>query len=178
MKTTIELIRAQRSDGPIYTAQVRVEDESHNIAFMGRTFNPTGPGDTPTRRRIFTCRPTSSADEARCGTQILSTLARRAYRRPVTEEDLQPLLTFFNQGRAGTGNFEAGWAGRGFTRPGPECDVGYQAGYAPADAEARAGMVTICDGSATSLTGPRRAPSVPGRQTGADGRTFHDRQHQ
>jgi hypothetical protein len=73
---------------------------------------------------------------------------------------------------------EAGWAGRGFTRPGPEPDVSYQAGYAPGDAEARVGMVTISGGSAAFLTGPRRAPSVPGRQTGADGRTFHDRQQQ
>jgi hypothetical protein len=72
---------------------------------------------------------------------------------------------------------EADWAGRGFTKPGPEPDVGYRAGYAPADAEARAGMVTISDGSAASLTGPRCAPSVPARQTRADGRTLHDRQH-
>jgi hypothetical protein len=72
---------------------------------------------------------------------------------------------------------EAGWAGRGFTRPGPEPDAGDQAGYASGDAEARAGTTSICDGSAASLTGLRRARSVPGRETGADGRTFHDRQH-
>jgi hypothetical protein len=57
---------------------------------------------------------------------------------------------------------EHDWAGRGFTKPGPECDAGYQAGYAPGDAEVRAGMVTICDGSTASLTGPRHVPSVPG----------------
>ena len=73
---------------------------------------------------------------------------------------------------------EHDWAGPRFTRPGPECDAAYRAGYAPGDAEPRARMVTICDGSAASLTGPRHAPSAPGRQTGADGRTFHDRQHQ
>jgi hypothetical protein len=72
---------------------------------------------------------------------------------------------------------ERDWAGPGFTKPGPEPDTGYQAGYASGDAEARVGMVTICDASAASLTGPRHVPSVPGRQTGADGRTFHDRQH-
>jgi cytochrome c553 len=70
-------------------------------------FNPTGPGDTPARRRIFICRPASRADEARCGKQILSTLARRAYRRPVTAADLDPLVGFFNEGRA-KGTFEDG----------------------------------------------------------------------
>ena len=72
---------------------------------------------------------------------------------------------------------EHDWAGPGFTKPGPEPDAGHQARYAPGDAEARAGMVTIFDGSAGSLTGPRHAPSGPVRQTGADGRTFNDRQH-
>jgi hypothetical protein len=52
---------------------------------------------------------------------------------------------------------EHDWAGPGFTKPGPECDVGYQAGYAPEDTETHAGMVTISDGSAAALTGPGRA---------------------
>jgi hypothetical protein len=85
----------------------RYEPQVGGITIAG-PFHPTGPGDTRARRRIFTCQPTSTADEARCGTQILSTLARRAYRRPVTDADLQPLMTFFDQGRSGTGNFEAG----------------------------------------------------------------------
>jgi hypothetical protein len=70
-------------------------------------FDPTGAGDTPSRRRIFTCRPSTSADEAPCAEEILSTVARRAYRRPVTERDLEGLLTFYNQGRE-AGGFEAG----------------------------------------------------------------------
>jgi mono/diheme cytochrome c family protein len=85
----------------------RYEPQVGGITVAG-PFNPTGPGDTPTRHRIFTCRPSSDADEARCGKLILSTLARRAYRRPVTAVDLQPLMAFFEQGRSGTGNFEAG----------------------------------------------------------------------
>jgi hypothetical protein len=85
----------------------RYEPQVGGITVAG-PFNPTGPGDTPSRRRIFTCRPVSRADEARCATQILSALARRAYRRPVNEEDLEPLMAFFDQGRSGTGNFEAG----------------------------------------------------------------------
>ena len=46
-------------------------------------FNPTGPGDTPSRRRIFVCRPATLAEEEPCARRILSTLARRAYRGDV-----------------------------------------------------------------------------------------------
>ena len=71
----------------------------------------TGPGeDTLPRRKIFVCRPSSGADEAEdeaCAREILSTLARRAYRRPVTEEDVRTLLRFHETGRA-EGSFEAG----------------------------------------------------------------------
>ncbi|MEO8258004.1 MAG: DUF1592 domain-containing protein, partial [Acidobacteriota bacterium] len=70
-------------------------------------FNPTGPGDTPSRRQIFTCRPASAAAEAACARQILSTLARRAYRKPVTDADLQPILSFYDTGRSRSG-FERG----------------------------------------------------------------------
>ncbi len=67
----------------------------------------TGPGDTPSRRRIFECRPAAQSAEDACARTILSTLARRAYRRPVTEEDLKPLLALFAVGRRG-GSFDAG----------------------------------------------------------------------
>jgi hypothetical protein len=70
-------------------------------------FNITGPGDTPSRRRILVCQPTTGAEETRCARTILTTLARRAYRRPVSEADVTPLLAFFNDNRAG-GGFEAG----------------------------------------------------------------------
>jgi hypothetical protein len=65
--------------------------------------------ETPSRRRIFVCRPTAgdSEDEARCARQVFSTLARRAYRRPATERDLGVLLAFYDEGRA-AGGFEAG----------------------------------------------------------------------
>jgi hypothetical protein len=69
----------------------------------------TGSGETASRDRIFVCQPDSAADEdeARCARTILSTLARRAFRRPVTDHDLQPLLSFYETGRADHG-FEAG----------------------------------------------------------------------
>ena len=64
---------------------------------------------TPSRDRIFVCRPASGGadDEAACAEEIFSTLARRAYRRPVAERDLAVLLDFYAQGRA-EGGFEAG----------------------------------------------------------------------
>jgi hypothetical protein len=73
-------------------------------------FNPAGSGDTPSRRRVFTCAPTkgASADEAaRCARTIVSNLARRAYRRPVTGADLTPLMTFYDTGQREAG-FERG----------------------------------------------------------------------
>ena len=62
-------------------------------------YNATGPGDTPSRQRIFTCRPANAAAEPSCAKQIFSTLARRAYRRPVTEPDVATLLDFYEKGR-------------------------------------------------------------------------------
>ena len=67
----------------------------------------TGATDTPSRHRIFVCRPTNAAQETGCAKTIVSTLARRAYRRPVTDADLQGLFTFYNAGRS-EGGFEAG----------------------------------------------------------------------
>ena len=66
-----------------------------------------GPGDTPSRRRILTCRPATPADEPGCATEILSALARRAYRRPVTDDDVGTLLEFYEAGRQ-EGSFESG----------------------------------------------------------------------
>jgi len=62
-------------------------------------FNATGPGDTPSRERIFVCRPANAAAEPACAKQILSTLARRAYRRPVTDSDVATLVSFYDAGR-------------------------------------------------------------------------------
>jgi hypothetical protein len=70
-------------------------------------FDATGAGETPTRRRIFTCRPASQATEAACAREIIATLARRAYREPVDEADLQPLLAFYQAGRR-EGGFDLG----------------------------------------------------------------------
>ena len=70
-------------------------------------FNVTGPGDTASRRRIFVCRPARTEDEEPCATKILSSLARRAYRRPVIARDVEVLMRFYRTGR-GEGGFERG----------------------------------------------------------------------
>ena len=62
---------------------------------------------TPSRRRIFVCEPASPADEEACAARIVGTLARRAFHRPVTDEDVQDLLAFYREGRA-EGDFRDG----------------------------------------------------------------------
>jgi len=116
-----------RSSAGTYDSTGRPHIETMTIA---GPFNPIGPGETPSRQRIFSCRPKTAAEEeapasakasARsrrssqeieasedgCATKILSTLARRAYRRPVTKTDTTRLLTFYRAGRA-KGNFDTG----------------------------------------------------------------------
>ncbi len=84
----------------------RIGPAVYQVSIIG-PFEAGGAGDTPSRRRIFTCAPTGPDDEEDCAKRILSTLARRAYRRPVDDDDLKPLLEFYRQGRA-EGGFEDG----------------------------------------------------------------------
>src|SRR5688572_30515120 len=70
-------------------------------------FTTTGLSDTPSRERIFSCRPQGEADELSCAREILTRLTRQAFRRPVTDADLEIPLAFYEQGRA-RGDFEAG----------------------------------------------------------------------
>jgi len=70
-------------------------------------YDARGPGDTPSRRRIFVCRPASASEEEPCARKILSALQRRAFRRPVTADDVQSLMSFYNAGHA-EGGFELG----------------------------------------------------------------------
>ena len=67
----------------------------------------TGPGTTPSRERIFVCRPSKAIDQPACAKKILSLLARRAFRRPVVEADLESLTASYDEGVAG-GDFERG----------------------------------------------------------------------
>ena len=84
----------------------RREPAIATVALSG-PYGVDGAGDTPSRRRIFTCAPSPGADAAPCAREILSTLARRAYRRPVSDADLDVLLPFYEDGAA-QGGFERG----------------------------------------------------------------------
>jgi len=77
-----------------------------SVAITG-PLTPTGLGDTPSRRRLFTCRPKSESEETACARTILSTVARRAFRQSVTDADVDRLIPFYQAGRK-SGSFDAG----------------------------------------------------------------------
>jgi hypothetical protein len=71
-------------------------------------FNTAGVSDSLPRRRVYICRPLSPDEELPCATQIVTNIARQAYRRPVSTGDVKSLMTFYQQGRADGHDFEAG----------------------------------------------------------------------
>ena len=75
---------------------------------IGGPYDALRPTEGPTRRRLFVCTPTARADEPRCATRILSTLARRAYRRPPTAAEVETLFGFYQARRRDGGDFAAG----------------------------------------------------------------------
>jgi hypothetical protein len=93
--------------------QVYMDYANVGSVFIGGPYEPAGPvPDTPSRRAIFICHPDRSGEptteERACATKILSRMARLAYRRPVTKEDVGTLLQFFDNGRHDGRSFEAG----------------------------------------------------------------------
>jgi hypothetical protein len=70
-------------------------------------YNVTGPGDTPSRRRIFVCQPAKAGEEDACAKRIFATLTRRAYRRASTDADIQVPMKFYKEAR-NEGSFETG----------------------------------------------------------------------
>ena len=75
---------------------------------MTGPFNPTGPGDTPSRQAIFVCRPANAAGEQDCARKILMRIARRAYRGDMSDADMRVLLGFYTKGREQAGTFDGG----------------------------------------------------------------------
>ncbi len=71
-------------------------------------YNARGASDTASRRKIFVCRPLTPAGEAGCAKQIVSTLARRAFRRPIADQDAEVLMGFYQKGRNEAGDFDHG----------------------------------------------------------------------
>jgi mono/diheme cytochrome c family protein len=100
----------------VWQPVLRATLEAHNPAGLPRLefgaiegpYNATGVSDSPSRARIFSCQPATAADEASCATEIVSTVARRAFRRPVSDADLDAPMTFYRDARAGGGDFDDG----------------------------------------------------------------------
>jgi mono/diheme cytochrome c family protein len=106
---------ARRQD--VWLPAQRDSQEVHMIGGLARlkTVGVEGPYDvkgissSPSRDRLFVCKPTSAADESACAEKIFTNLARRAYRRPVTAADVEAPMTFYKQARAEeNGSFDAG----------------------------------------------------------------------
>ena len=97
-------------EGQIRAYRARSRQPSIASLIVSGPYGADGAGDTPSRRHIFSCRPRSGAaeaDAATCAHTIMSTLAQRAYRRPVTDDDVARLLPFYKLGRV-EGGFERG----------------------------------------------------------------------
>jgi hypothetical protein len=97
--------RVKRLDFPAGTPEV-------SKLIIGGPYSPTGRGTTASRSKIFVCRPATAKDEPGCARQILSSLARRAFRRPVTSADIQPLYAFYEKGRGVPGHLRQGSGGQ------------------------------------------------------------------
>jgi mono/diheme cytochrome c family protein len=93
-------------------ANVGMQYGYYTVPHLGRIditgpYNASGPGDTPSRRKIFLCKPASGAEEIPCAKQILANLVRRAFRRPAADADVETLLGFYQQGRT-SATFDTG----------------------------------------------------------------------
>ncbi|MBI4888044.1 MAG: DUF1592 domain-containing protein [Acidobacteria bacterium] len=96
-----------KPEGVLYTAGDQAFFEGVGTVLVAGPYAATGPGDTASRRRIFVCRPRGTADEDACAERVITTLARRAYRRPIARDELASLMAPYRSARA-TGGFEEG----------------------------------------------------------------------
>jgi mono/diheme cytochrome c family protein len=97
-----ERVRPNTIDG----GQQRVE-AVHAFQIKGPV-KVTGVSNSLSRQKIFVCKPSSAADEEPCARKIVANLAEQAFRRPVTDKDLRPLMAFYDKQRASGGSFDAG----------------------------------------------------------------------
>jgi hypothetical protein len=110
-----EMFEPEGLPQPLQRARVITNDQVymdyanvHSVQIGGISRSQGTAKDTPSRRAIFTCVPIAVAEERACAIRILSSMARRAYRRPVSESDVQALLGFFEAGRSEGKSFDAG----------------------------------------------------------------------
>jgi hypothetical protein len=89
-------------EGDVPTAELAISS-----LLIGGPYNGRVPQDSPSRRRVYVCYPSSQVEETPCATKILSTLARRAYRRAATRDDVTTLMGFYQRAR-GDGDFDHG----------------------------------------------------------------------
>ena len=92
--------------GPTDARETREGASLRSLEIMG-PLNPGSPEESQSHKRVFVCHPAKPGEEPGCAKTILTRLARRAYRRPLTDGDLKTLIGFYSDGRA-TGNFDAG----------------------------------------------------------------------
>ena len=93
--------------GFAFTGSLRVPRLLDGIQVVG-PFNATGVSMTDSREKIFICQPEAAREEKACAMRIAEHLARKAYRRPITQDDLDTLRPFFDMGRQGPGGFDQG----------------------------------------------------------------------
>lgn len=113
-----EVVEPEGIPQPVQQGRLFANDEDTLGYQKLHTLEITGPynmtsnfnSDTPSRRKIFSCYPTSSdlEEERACAEQILKRIARQAYRRPISEADTDTLLEFYNSGKESGGSFDAG----------------------------------------------------------------------
>jgi hypothetical protein len=96
-----ERIRTTALEG----GQERIQ-AAHALQIRG-PLKVTGTSDSASRKKIFICKPQNKADEAVCARRIVSSFARRSFRRPVTDEDVNPLMSFYKSGYT-AGGFDRG----------------------------------------------------------------------
>jgi mono/diheme cytochrome c family protein len=94
-------------DIPRPTITIEDGDVGIDVLEISGPFNGKTPEDSASRKRIFTCRPVSAREEEPCAHKIIGTLARLAYRRPVTEREIEPLIAIYKMGRSDR-DFDAG----------------------------------------------------------------------
>jgi Protein of unknown function (DUF1592)/Protein of unknown function (DUF1588)/Protein of unknown function (DUF1585)/Protein of unknown function (DUF1587)/Protein of unknown function (DUF1595)/Planctomycete cytochrome C len=101
------ILRPRQVGYPLFVDETPDGDPAVDFIQITGPLTVSGPGDTASRRRILQCQPSKGSEARACAAQIMSTLARRAYRRPVTPEDVNTLIRFY-ESAASDGGFEAG----------------------------------------------------------------------
>ena len=97
-------------DARLELAEVTLSDANIDVRkiTVAGPYRATGRGDTPSRRQIFVCRPSSASQESACAKRIFTNLAHHAFRRPVVDADVQPLVRLYDKGRTEGGDFDEG----------------------------------------------------------------------